>query len=76
MRMWEIRENTGKYDSDYRTSMKDKSEKLQEAYDCGYEDGYEKAMEELEDHKKYGERSGYRGSSSYRDEESSFRRRR
>ena len=61
MRMWEIRENTGKYDSDYRTSMKD--HKLQEAYDCGYEDGYKDAMEELEEHKseKRGSyREGYR----------------
>ena len=70
MSMWEIRENTGKYDSDYRMSMK-KESKLQEAYDCGFEDGYEKAMEELEDKKKMGERSG-----SYRDDESGYRRRR
>jgi len=68
MRMWEIRENTGKYDSDYRMGMK--HNKLQEAYDCGYEDGYKDAMEELEDKKKMGERSGYR------DEESNYRRRR
>ena len=68
MRMWEIRENTGKYDSDYRMGMK-KESKLQEAYDCGFEDGYEKAMEELEDKKK-GEHS------SYRDDESGYRRRR
>jgi len=47
MRMWEIRENTGKYDSDYRMGMK--QSKLQEAYDCGYEDGYKKAMSELEE---------------------------
>jgi hypothetical protein len=66
--MWEIRENTGKYDSDYRMGMK-KESKLQEAYDCGFEDGYEKAMEELEDKKK-GEHS------SYRDDESGYRRRR
>jgi len=70
MRMWEIRENTGKYDSDYRMGMK-KESKLQEAYDCGFEDGYEKAMEELEDKKKMGDRSG-----SYRDDESGYRRRR
>ena len=68
MRMWEIRENTGKYDSDYRMGMK-KESKLQEAYDCGFEDGYEKAIEELE---KKEER---KGSSSYREDES-FRRRR
>lgn len=63
MRMWEIRENTGKYDSDYRMGMKDKGSKLQEAYDCGFEDGYEKAMEEIEkshrDGSSMGE-SGYR----------------
>ena len=72
MRMWEIRENAGRYDSDYRMGMK-KDGKLQEAYDCGFEDGYEKAMEELEDKKKLDER---RGGSSYRDEESGYRRRR
>lgn len=72
MRMWEIRENTGKYDSDYRMGMKDKDRKLQEAYDCGFEDGYEKAMEEFEEKKKMGERS----SSSYKEEESGYRRRR
>jgi hypothetical protein len=66
--MWEIRENTGKYDSDYRMGMK-KESKLQEAYDCGFEDGYEKAMEELEDKKK-------NEHSSYRDDESGYRRRR
>jgi len=64
MRMWEIRENLDKYDSDYRMGMK-KESKLQEAYDCGFEDGYEKAMEDLEDKKKKehsyrGEESGYR----------------
>lgn len=75
MRMWEIRENTGKYDSDYRMGMKSKEHKLQEAYDCGFEDGYEKAMEDLEDKKKE-DRFDSRGSSSYRDEESGFRRRR
>ena len=69
MRMWEIRENLGKYDSDYRMGMKQhKESKLQEAYDCGFEDGYEKAMEELEDKHKMGER--------YKDEESGYRRRR
>lgn len=72
MRMWEIRENTGKYDSDYRMGMKDKDHKLQEAYDCGFEDGYKEAMEEIEEHKS-GERSGYR--SGYR-EDSGYRRRR
>jgi len=72
MRMWEIRENTGKYDSDYRMGMKDKDHTLQEAYDCGYEDGYKDAMEEVEEHKS-NERSGYR--SGYR-EESGYRRRR
>lgn len=71
MKMWEIRENTGKYDSDYRMGMKDKHSKLQEAYDCGFEDGYDKAVEEFEDKKKMGERS----SSSYREDEG-FRRRR
>lgn len=71
MRMWEIRENTGKYDSDYRMGMKEKDHKLQEAYDCGYEDGYKDAMEEIEEHK---EKSGYR--SSYRGEESGYRRKR
>jgi len=60
MRMWEIRENTGKYDSDYRTGMKEKDHKLQEAYDCGYEDGYRDAMEELEDHKSGERRGSYR----------------
>lgn len=64
MRMWEIRENLDKYDSDYRMGMK-KESKLQEAYDCGFDDGYEKAMEDLEDKKKKehsyrGEESGYR----------------
>lgn len=58
MRMWEIRENTGKYDSDYRMGMKD--HKLQEAYDCGYEDGYKDAMEEIEEHKSGERRSSYR----------------
>ena len=73
MRMWEIRANTGKYDSDYRMGMKDKDHKLQEAYDCGYEDGYKDAVEELEESRKMGERSGYRG--SYK-EETGYRRRR
>lgn len=58
MRMWEIRENTGKYDSDYRIGMKD--HKLQEAYDCGYEDGYKDAMEEIEEHKNSERRGSYR----------------
>lgn len=53
MRMWEIRENTGKYDSDYRMGMK--HNKLQEAYDCGFEDGYKKALEELEESHRGGE---------------------
>jgi len=65
MRMWEIRENLDKYDSDYRMGMK-KESKLQEAYDCGFEDGYEKAMEDLEDKKKK--------EHSYRSEESGYRR--
>lgn len=68
MRMWEIRENSGRYDSDYRMGMKHKEYKLQEAYDCGFEDGYEKALEELEDKKKMGERS--------KEDEVEFRRRR
>ena len=67
MRMWEIRENTGKYDSNYRMGMKEKDHKLQEAYDCGYEDGYKEAMEEY----KSGHRSGYRD-----DDREGFRRRR
>ena len=53
--------------------MKDKDHKLQEAYDCGYEDGYKYAVEELEESRKMGERSGYRG--SYK-EETGYRRRR
>lgn len=55
MRMWEIRENTGKYDKDYRYGYRDKSTK--EAYECGYEDGYKAAMEELEEDE---EKEGYR----------------
>ncbi len=70
MRMWEIRENTGKYDSDYRMGMKHKESKLQEAYDCGYDDGYEKAMEEIEEKKKMGERTP-----SYKEDEPGYRRR-
>lgn len=73
MRMWEIRENTGKYDSDYRMGMKDKDRKLQEAYDCGFEDGYKAAIEEIEE-SKMGNRSGYKdGDSSFRE---GYRRRR
>lgn len=56
MRMWEIRENTGRYDSDYRMGMKDKS--VKDAYKCGYEDGYADAMEEVAE-RKYG-KSSYR----------------
>lgn len=70
MRMWEIRENTGKYDSNYRMGMKEKDHKLQEAYDCGFEDGYKAAMEEVEEHKS-GHRSGYR-----EEDREGFRRRR
>lgn len=47
--MWEIRENTEKYDEDYRVGMRDKSAK--EAYKCGYEDGYADAMEEKESYR-------------------------
>ena len=59
MRMWEIRENFGRYDRDdrygdrmgYRSSSKEKT--VKEAYECGYEDGYKAAIEEME------EKSGY-----------------
>lgn len=69
MRMWEIRENAGKYDSDYRTGMRHKENKLQEAYDCGFEDGYEKAVEEIEE-EKLDKRSPDR-----KEEEPSYKRR-
>ena len=45
MKMWEIRENTGRYDEDYRIGYKKKS--MDEAYECGYEDGYATAMKEV-----------------------------
>ena len=59
MRMWEIRENFGRYDRDdrygdrmgYRSSTKEKT--VKEAYECGYEEGYKAAIEEME------EKSGY-----------------
>lgn len=71
MRMWEIRENTGRYDHDdeerygerygERMGYRGKREKtVKEAYECGYEDGYKAAMEEIEEDKSYkmGERRG------------------
>ena len=59
MRMWEIRENFGRYDRDdrygdrtgYRSSSKEKT--VKEAYECGYEDGYKAAMEEIEEKYSY-----------------------
>ena len=59
MRMWEIRENFGRYDRDdrygdrmgYRSSTKEKT--VKEAYECGYEDGYKAAMEEIEEKYSY-----------------------
>lgn len=49
MRMWEIRENTGRYDREdhggYRMGMR---KKYSEDYECGYEDGYEAALREME----------------------------
>jgi flagellar biosynthesis/type III secretory pathway protein FliH len=49
MRMWEIRENTGRYDREdrggYRMGMR---KKYSEDYECGYEDGYEAALREIE----------------------------
>ena len=59
MRMWEIRENFGRYDRDdrygdrmgYRSSSKEKA--VKEAYECGYEDGYKAAMEEIEEKYSY-----------------------
>lgn len=50
MRMWEIRENAGRYD-DYSKS---------DDYECGYEDGYEAAMKEI---KK--DRASYRAPRRY-----------
>ena len=44
MRMWEIRENAGRYDYD-----KSSPKTLKEAYECGYEEGYKDAMEEFEE---------------------------
>lgn len=58
MKMWEIRENTEKYDEDYRMGMKERSAK--EAYKCGYEDGYEDAIEEMS------KKESYRSSRKYR----------
>ena len=59
MRMWEIRENFGRYDRDdrygdrigYRSGSKEKT--VKEAYECGYEDGYKAAMEEMEEKYSY-----------------------
>ena len=59
MRMWEIRENFGRYDRDdrygdrmgYRSSTKEKT--VKEAYECGYEDGYKAAIEEMEEKSSY-----------------------
>ena len=59
MRMWEIRENFGRYDRDdrygdrmgQRSSSKEKT--VKEAYECGYEDGYNAAMEEIEEKYSY-----------------------
>ena len=59
MRMWEIRENFGRYDRDdrygdrmgYRSGSKEKT--VKEAYECGYEDGYKAAMEEIEEKYTY-----------------------
>ena len=59
MRMWEIRENFGRYDRDdrygdrmgYRSSSKEKT--VKEAYECGYEDGYKAAIEEIEEKYSY-----------------------
>lgn len=63
MRMWEIRENSDRYDLGHRSGMREKSK--EEAYECGfkegYEEGYEDAMEEIEKSK-----SSHRRSSSYR----------
>ena len=65
MRMWEIRENAGRYDDDERygerMGYRGKREKtVKEAYECGYEDGYKAAIEEIEEEKSYkiGERRG------------------
>ena len=70
MKMWEIKESSNKYDSDYRMGMKHKDSKLQEAYDCGFEDGYKKAIEDYEE--KMEERSNYRDS----EESMGYKRRR
>lgn len=51
MRMWEIRENTGKDRPGHYTGYRTKS--IEEAYECGYEDGYEAAMKELEEKSSY-----------------------
>ena len=59
MRMWEIRENFGRYDRDdrygdrmgYRSGSKERT--VKEAYECGYEDGYKAAMEEMEEKYSY-----------------------
>lgn len=51
MRMWEIRENTGKERPGHYTGYRTKS--VEEAYECGYEDGYEAAMKELEEKNSY-----------------------
>lgn len=57
--MWEIRENTGRYDRDshygdrigYRSGSKEKT--MKEVYECGFEDGYKAAIEEMEEKSEY-----------------------